>query len=269
MLRRWSRLRSMSCSEEPSAFSLTVAEVYEKLPVARWISPEAGRFYYRSDCLPSIRGSGLPGGFCFYRAGCGAYGCAVEAGPSGNILGFLPSFFRLPLGRGWTLSWIGCMKAMPRASVHRSVFAKSGLPPVLWEEGCRKASRNTSFPADCASVAITPASQTALHLAKTLQRKFQADGYDGPVKVSGFVWRPISTGQHICTGTRLAPRISTWARHTQTDVWIFCTERKPDCDQSIQIKASGVLILGRRRRKFPSELAKGEVDELYDFLLQS
>ena len=56
--------------------------------------------------------------------------------------------------------------------------AKSGLPPVLlWEEGCCKSFPEYQFPADCASIAITPASQTALHLAKTLQRKFQADGY--------------------------------------------------------------------------------------------
>lgn len=57
--------------------------------------------------------------------------------------------------------------------------------------------------------------------------------------------------------------------HTQTDVWIFCTERKPDCDQSIQIKASGVLILGETETEISQELAKEEVDELYDFLLQS
>ena len=59
--------------------SLTVAEVYEKL-AGRQVDISRSRpdFYYRSDCLPSIRGSGLPGGFVFYRAGCGAYGCAVE-----------------------------------------------------------------------------------------------------------------------------------------------------------------------------------------------
>ena len=122
--------------------------------------------------------------------------------------------------------------------------------------------------ADCASVAITPASQTALHLAKTLQRKFQADGY-GCTVVSDLPAAYLY-GQHICTRTRLVlPRISTWARHTQTDVWIFCTERKPDCDQSIQIKASGVLILGETETEISQELAKEEVDELYDFLLQS
>ena len=48
--------------------------------------------------------------------------------------------------------------------------AKSGLPPVLlWEEGCCKSFPEYQFPADCASIAITPASQTALHLAKSLQ----------------------------------------------------------------------------------------------------
>ncbi len=57
--------------------------------------------------------------------------------------------------------------------------------------------------------------------------------------------------------TRLAhPRISTWARHTQTDVWIFCTERKPDCDQSIQIKASGVLILGETETEISRSLQR-------------
>ena len=36
----------------------------------------------------------------------------------------------------------------------------------------------------------------------------------------------------------------------------FLYREKPDCDQSIQIKASGVLILGRRRRKFPRSLQR-------------
>ncbi len=147
--------------------------------------------------------------------------------------------------------------------------AKSGLPPVLlWEEGCRKSFPEYQFPADCASIAITPASQTALHLAKTLQRKFQADGY-GCTVVSDLPAAYLYGAAYLYRDESGTPRISTWARHTQTDLWIFCTERKPDCDQSIQIKASGVLILGETETEISQELAKEEVDELYDFLLQS
>ena len=73
-------------------------------------------------------------------------------------------------------------------------------------------------------------------------------------------------GQHICTGTRVAHPEFLPGPGIPKQTYGFSVPRE---DQSIQIKASGVLILGETETEISQELAKEEVDELYDFLLQS
>ena len=206
--------------------SLTVAEVYEKL-AGRQVDISRSRPDFITEAIV-YHPSAAPVCQEDLFLPCGLWRIRLRSGgrPSGNILGFLPSFFRLPLGEGMdaVLDWL-YEKQCPGLLCAGPFPAKSGLPPVLlWEEGCCKSFPEYQFPADCASIAITPASQTALHLAKTLQRKFQADGY-GCTVVSDLPAAYLYGAAYLYRDESGTPRISTWARHTQTDVWIFCTER--------------------------------------------
>ena len=184
--------------------SLTVAEVYEKLAGRQVDISRSGRILLQkrlSTIHPRLRSARR---ICFLP--CGLWRIRLRSGgrPSGNILGFLPSFFRLPLGRGWTPSWIGCMKSnaqgfcaqarfLPKAACHRFFFGR---------KAAAKASRNTSFPQ------IAPASQShrPARPLYTWQRRCKENSRRMDMDVPWFrtCRRPISMGQHICTGTRVA-----------------------------------------------------------------
>ena len=135
---------------------------------------------------------------------------------------------------------------LPKAACHRFFFGR---------KVAAKASRNTSFPQ------IAPASQ--LHRPArplyTWQRRCKENSRRMDMDVPWFrtCRRPISTGQHICTGTRLAHPEFLPGPGIPKQTYGFSVPRENQTViRAFRSKHPACRYWGRRRRKFPRSLQR-------------